>query len=412
MQRILRAQHVVTTIRRASTRRTAPPAKYQPRQPNIKKAPSKPSPEPPKEARAVPSDTHKPSRPSEFSKEPKVPLTSLPRSQAIPWVLGSLVAGGIAFYLANLYVAATQPCSNRDVATLSAQKDLSARYDDTADSFDAEVGVSEMLMGINSLRKRLARQCKGHVLEVSCGTGRNLGYFDLRPGSEVESLTFVDLSPQMVEVCKRKWDVLVGEDKAVKEKDTLKGLTVPSGMKRSLVVRFLTGSALDAMPPPPETASKEGTGEVEPAKQKYTTILQTMGLCSTPSPHTLLASMISHLDTSDPDARVLLLEHGRSYQPWLNRVLDNSAEKHAEIHGCWFNRDIGEIVYEVAKEKGLEVSRVRRRHLGTTWVYELKAGPELLAAKKAKVQEEQIVHQEEAQSKTSGGWSAWLPSWK
>lgn len=31
------------------------------------------------------------------------------------------------------------------------------------------VGVSELLMGINGMRNRLAKQCSGNVLEVSCG---------------------------------------------------------------------------------------------------------------------------------------------------------------------------------------------------------------------------------------------------
>lgn len=262
-----------------------------------------------------------------------------------------MVAGGIAFYSTRLYIEARRPLQNPAIADLSQQKDVSGRYEDTADNFDSDVGVSEWLMGINGMRKDLARKCVGHVLEASCGTGRNLGYFDIGRNAKIESLTFVDLSPQMIEVCKKKWNVFMSS-----EKDRL---------KPGLQVRFLKGSALGEMP-------------LAPNEQKYDSIIQTMGLCSTPSPVELLTNMVKHLDRSNPDARILLLEHGRSYRSWLNRVLDNSAEKHAEIHGCWFNRDIGALVEDAARQTGLEVVNERRYHLGTTWVFELKPSPQLV----------------------------------
>jgi methyltransferase OMS1 len=243
---------------------------------------------------------------------------------------------------------ARKPLKNPEIADISQQKDVSGRYEDTADAFDSEVGVSETLMGVNRLRKRLAKKCTGHVLEASCGTGRNLGYFDVGKKGNVESLTFVDLSPQMVDICKRKWLALYGDQ---------------TKLKSVMQVRFLTGSAIERMPP-------------APTKEKYDTIIQTMGLCSTPSPVELLTNLVRHLDVSNPDARILLLEHGRSYKDWLNRILDNAAEKHAEIHGCWFNRDIGALVEDAAKQTGLEIVNERRHHFGTTWVFELKPGPE------------------------------------
>jgi methyltransferase OMS1 len=211
-------------------------------------------------------------------------------------------------------------------------------------------------MGINRIRKRLSRQCKGHVLEVSCGTGRNLGYYDLAPGSEIDSITFLDLSAQMVEACKRKWASLYPASS-----------TTAADFKQGLAIRFSTTSAVGPMPPAPESTNGNG---------KYTTILQTMGLCSTPHPHALLLNLSSHLDHSNPDSRILLLEHGRSSHAWLNNILDNSAAKHAEIHGCWYNRDMGELVAQAAEQSGLELveSGCWRKHLGTTWVFELRPG--------------------------------------
>lgn len=274
------------------------------------------------------------------------------KSRRLPWVLASLMGGIIAFYSANLYVAATQPCQNPQIAELSQQKDVVARYDETADGFDSDVGFSEWFMGIIKNRKLLAARCRGHVLEVSCGTGRNLGYYDIAPGGKVDSLTFIDISPQMIDVCKKKWAALYA---------SVRTSWFGSTIKPDLSIRFLPASALGEMPLAPTNPPR-----------KYDTIIQTMGLCSTASPAALLENMVRYLDTSNPESKIILLEHGRSYKPWLNRILDNSAEKHAEIHGCWFNRDIGALVEEAAAKTGLEVVNEKRRHFGTTWMFELK----------------------------------------
>ena len=330
---LLHRRHVASSLRRVYTARTAPPPPRQLRRPER------------------PVNTHPVGKPTSANESPAAPPSSF-----APWIFGALAAG-LGFYSLQLYLAASKPCHNTRIADLAAQKDVAERYDYTATSFDSEVGLSELLMGVNGLRKKLAQKCHGDVLEVSCGTGRNLGYYDIEGGdTKVESLGFIDLSPQMVEVCRQKWAALFGNKMAQQR------------LKPGLKLRFMTGSALGDMP-------------LAPNGKKYDTIIQTMGLCSTAEPAELLENMARHLDTSNPDARILLLEHGRSYLQWLNRVLDNSAEKHAELHGCWFNREIGELVEEAALQSGLEVVNERRRHLGTTWVFELK--PTEDAVKKA-----------------------------
>lgn len=310
--------------------------------------------------------------PPKAAKPVPAPRTGIP----LPYALVSgAFAAAIAFYGGSLLVAASKRSADPAVAILEQQKDVSGVYDTTAADFDGEVGFSEMLMGVNKMRKSLAQQCTGHVLEVSCGTGRNLSYYDIYKKGHVESLTFVDLSPQMVDVCKRKWDILMGKKQ--------------NKLNPSLTVRFLPASALGAMPLAPTS----------PTPRKYDTVIQTMGLCSTPSPVELLANMVQYLDTDNPDSRILLLEHGRSYRQWLNNILDNSAEKHAEIHGCWFNRDIGALVEEAAQKTGLEVVTERRFHLGTTWVFELKPKTKAPAV------------DTDADSATTEKQKSWLP-WK
>ena len=313
-------RYVVTTARWASRANTPRPPVF--------KAAGKPLPPPPP-----------PPRPRKI-----VDASTIARARLVPIALLSITVAGMGFYAIQLYMSAMKKPLDASISDLAAQKDVAARYDDTADGFDSEVGFSELVMRINGMRKKLARKCTGDVLEVSCGTGRNLGYFDVHKSGAVESLTFLDLSPQMVQVCKKKWLALYGTQK----------------LKPDLTIRFVTGSGLEAMP------------LVATSGKKYDTILQTMGLCSTPEPAELLTNMARHLDTSNPEARILLLEHGRSYMQWVNNILDSSAAPHAERYGCWFNRDIGALVEDAAAKSGLEVVSERRYHFGTTWMFELK----------------------------------------
>ena len=309
-------------------------------------------------------------------------------------ILLSFLAVGLGFYITQLAIIARQPCQNPSIHNLSEQKDVAARYDETADNFDSEVGTSEALMGINRIRKRLSRACKGHVLEVSCGTGRNLGYYDLSPSSSIDSITFLDLSAQMVEACKRKWASLYPSSS-----------TTPETFKPGLAIRFSTTSAVGPMPPAP--SSSNPSNPTLNSNGKYTTILQTMGLCSTPTPHQLLLNLSAHLDHSNPDSRILLLEHGRSSYDWLNNILDNSAAKHAEIHGCWYNRDVGEMVQGAAEQSGLEVVEVWRKHFGTTWVFELR--PKAVEGKgEGKKVDGAVSSSEGAVSSSEGGWRGWF----
>lgn len=240
----------------------------------------------------------------------------------------------------------------------------------------------------------MAKQCRGDVLEVSAGTGRNLGYYKFTQDG-VRSLTLVDLSKQMVDQAKQKWEILGGGKKIA--------LGVP--------VRFMQGDAASRMPDPP-VLEKAAPGEKhvkivengarEGGKKGYDTIVQTMGLCSTPAPVDLLKNLIRHLNTENKDARILLLEHGRSYYQWLNRILDSQAPQHADQHGCWWNRDIGNII----EESGLAIVREVRKDLGTTWIFELKPKKQDMKHKvEAKVEG---IKETAAKTATKAGWfSKW-----
>lgn len=246
-----------------------------------------------------------------------------------------MIIGGLLVYVFSTYVAYNYVYLSRPGPAVAQDTDTSARYDETASTFDTEVSLAEKTSGIMTWRAKLVTKAHGHVLETSVGTGRNVAFYDM---SRCSSLTFVDQSAPMVRIARDKFYALHPTYRAA---------------------AFYTQSARSPLP-------SSTIGTPGPEGGCYDTIVQTMGLCSTPEPTALLA----HLGTlAKPDTgRILLLEHGRSHYEWVNWVLDRTAGAHAVRHGCWWNRDIGRIV----ADSGLVVEKIRRRHLGTTWWLELK----------------------------------------
>lgn len=291
---------------------------------------------------------------------PKVITTPLPPPPPPkPHRKGIWIASGIFIYALTAYTVfqyATLTQSTK-LYLPTQDTDVSSRYNDTASHFDQSVSWVETTSGIAGLRRRLAEQARGNVLEVSVGTGRNGQYYDL---DGVKSLAFVDRSGPMVEIARRKW-----------------GLLHPEYENCS----FHTQPAMD--PLPASTVPKEG----------FTTIVQTMGVCSTPEP----AATLAHLGTlaDAVEARILLLEHGRSHYDSVNWILDKSAPKHADKHGCWFNRDVGQIL----DESGLVIEKLERSQLGTLYDVEARPRPGVKTA-----------HQEigEDGEEKGGGRQGWL----
>ena len=242
------------------------------------------------------------------------------------------------------YLYASYKREVKQAQRLAVPHDVSDRYNHTAGTFDADVAMSEKLMRMGRKRSDLVQMARGNVLEVSCGTGRNLEYYDLNSTRSASSsglkgcrsITFTDLSPQMVDVTREKAENIL-DPKAVQQQR----------------VAF---RALDAGAVTPTVAAAAAT-----SANYFDTIIQTMGLCSMPDP----VRTLQHLGsiTEPQNGRILLLEHGRSHYEWLNRILDNLAPAHAHRHGCWWNRDIGQIV----RESGLDLVEVERWHFGTTW---------------------------------------------
>jgi methyltransferase OMS1 len=236
-----------------------------------------------------------------------------------------LIAFGTGMYGVMLWISLT-----RDVDLKDLPEDLSDRFDKEAEGYDEKVDLSETMLFLTSKRKKLTAKAKGHVLEVAVGTGRNIPYYKTK---QCATVTLLDASGPMLAVAKRKWN------------DTHK--------EYFSRVFFKQQSAVDPIVPP------------YGAQDGYDTVIQTMGLCSTPEPVKLLQNIEA---CTNENGQILLLEHGKSHYEWLNDILDKTAPAHADEHGCWWNKDIGQIV----EESGLEIVNLKRYNFGTTWWLELR----------------------------------------
>lgn len=204
----------------------------------------------------------------------------------------------------------------------------------------------ERVAGIRARRKALVALARGDVLEAAAGTGKNSLFYD---AESVRSVTMVDVAPALLEAARTKW----------REEEQF------THLRDRIVMRFLVGDlgkkGVEASLRPIRPSSKDEVEEKEEKPQKrFDTVVQTMGLCSTKDPVHLLKNLGQVVK---PDGRILLLEHGIGYYSWLNELLDHTAWDHAKKHGCWWNRDIMQIV----EESGLEVEEMKRYNLGTTW---------------------------------------------
>ena len=255
-------------------------------------------------------------------------------------MIGGILAFTFSASATHLYVS-TAKAPSSDPSLPAQDADVSDRYNNTAGTFDHHVESYEQFSFINYRRKVLARQATGHVLEVSAGTGRNANFYNLK---KCKSLTFVDSSGPMLDIARKKF--MRSHPEYIKNSSS------------QPPVAFLNQSALAPLPEYAAKQVKESGG--------YDTILQTMGLCSTPQP----IQSLTHLGTlAHPErGRILLLEHGRSYYDWLNNILDKMAAERADKQGCWWNRDIGRIV----EGSGLVVEKIKRKHFGTLWIVEAR----------------------------------------
>ena len=273
----------------------------------------------------------------------------------------------IAMYVSYYYTTYSKARKAASKLNLPQNADVSDRWKDRTRNFDEEVDFSEKLILMKAKRRRLANRAVGNVLEVSCGTGRNVDLYDLRPydpkeneaygrsrKTQITAITFNDQSDVMMERAEDKYADLQA--------------SLPPIQRFNGPVKFVVGDA-------------GIRGLVQRPEGGFDTIIQTMGICSMANAPGFLRTMgqlcrqpgeaskwLSPEADDGKGGKILLLEHGRSSIGLINTILDDGAKLHANHYGCWWNKDIAEII----KQSGLEVERVRRYNFGTTYEYTLR----------------------------------------
>lgn len=217
--------------------------------------------------------------------------------------------------------AAVKNASNPHVVPA---QDTTEFYDKMAAQYDDEIKWEERGMLMGRRRLWLMSQCEGDVLEVACGTGRNIPYFD---PEKVHSITFMDSSQKMVEETQKKFS-----------------LAFPKFTRAAYTV----GKA-------------ENLDELASSTFRYDTVIEAFGLCAHEDPVEALKNMVKLLK---PGGRLVLLEHGRSKWDFVNNHLDFRAEKRMKTWACRWNLDIGELI----DDAGLDITYEKRVHLGSTWM--------------------------------------------
>lgn len=257
----------------------------------------------------------------------------------LPLYLGGALIYGVSIYfgstLYHIYYDQNPvaPQGQQDkLAQIASRPEV---YDKIAEHYDSDINFDEVLLGLNWLRWSLFRHVAGDVLEVSAGTGRNLKMYDPKL---LTTLTLVDQSLEMMQHARTKVDKLKRSDH--------------NGWK-DLQVTF-KDVPLEAL---------------SPVRNQFDVVVQSFGLCSVYDP----SGYLQHLSTfCRPTGKIILLEHGRSKYEWINRILDATVQRHAEKWGCYYNRNIEDIV---AGCETLEIVNRKRWHFGTTYCYTLKPKP-------------------------------------
>lgn len=188
-------------------------------------------------------------------------------------------------------------------------------YDDLAPEWDRRQGAGERILIGDDLRRELANELRGDVLELGSGTGVTLRHIDWERG-HVTSFTATDISPGMLQQARQR---------------------------EGMAGRPVTFREVDASTLPFPDAS-------------FDTVTTSLTLCTVPDPERTLREMSR---VCRPDGRIVLLEHVRAPNrllAWLQRRL---TPMQARRMGCHLDRPTDRLV----RDMGFPIERHERKFL-------------------------------------------------
>ncbi|MDP3882418.1 MAG: methyltransferase domain-containing protein [Nanoarchaeota archaeon] len=195
--------------------------------------------------------------------------------------------------------------------------EIRRKYEDFASKYDLVVSPIELLL-VARLRKSLLKNAKGEVLEVGIGTGRNLKYYP-----QNYKITGIDLTPAMLDISRRK----------------------SAKLGRKVELRVMDAQKLKF------------------ARNKFNTVIDTLGLCTYPNPLKALKEMKR---VCRKNGKILLLEHGISSNNIIRKLQKRRERTHYEKLACHLMRD----PKELAKKAGLKILSCKRKFFGIFYLIE------------------------------------------
>lgn len=297
---------------------------------------------------------------------------------------------GITFgiYCTVTYISYVRAVERAKLLDLPQNADVSSRWQDLSRDFDDEVDWSEKLARLHKKRARLCAQAHGNVLEVSCGTGRNMRFYDMRPlrmpkDLRIKSLVFNDQSEIMVYQAQKKYDALVEEAEPINKYRGPVQFVVGDGGDRRVISRpeggfdvIIQTMGICSMSNPVEFLKRLGSLARQPGEKSSAAATAAAAAADEPAVKANTGSDFGAVEETedipmDQGGKILLLEHGRSTLGFVNDYLDEIAKEHADRYGCWWNKDIEKVV----SASGLVVESMNRSAFGTVYEYVLRPAP-------------------------------------
>lgn len=350
-----------------------------------------------------------------YQSDPQTPVPTPeyePYKRPLPsWIRRIYISPGVYFWGASIlgitfgiyctvtYISYVRAVERAKLLDLPQNADVSSRWQDLSRDFDDEVDWSEKLARLHNKRARLCAQAHGNVLEVSCGTGRNMRFYDLRPlrmpkDLRIKSLVFNDQSEIMVYQAQKKYDALVQEAEPINRYRGPVQFVVGDGGDRRVIKRpeggfdvIIQTMGICSMSNPVEFLKRLGSLARQPGeKSSAAETGADTAAAATTAAATVKANTTRDFGASadetddtpttipvpmDQGGKILLLEHGRSKLGFVNDYLDEIAKEHADRYGCWWNKDIEKVV----DASGLVVESMTRSAFGTVYEYVLRPAP-------------------------------------
>ncbi len=194
-------------------------------------------------------------------------------------------------------------------------EDIRAKYAAAASGYDFCIALLDVLI-LRKLRKNLLKRARGRVLEVGVGTGANLRYYPLEC-----KITGIDYTSEMLEKARKRAAQLGREAELIR-----------------------------------------GDAQHLPFKKgSFDTVIDTFCLCTYPDAVKALREMKR---VCKQRGQILLLEHGKSSNAFIERLQCWREKPHYRSIGCHLRRD----PIELTRKAGLKIIEQKRSLFGIFYV--------------------------------------------